>query len=129
MATNGQITRRIIWYHIKRDGKPALAIAMLLLAIVGAYVWIDHQITSKVINETTLAGTIETAQTQQTDPAAGTGSGYSYQYSIRLDDEGLVFASESASIPKRIGEKVHLIRSHRENGLSTYRFAEKLDDN
>ncbi len=125
MANNSLITLKIIWFHIKKDGKPSIAIAVFLLAIIGAFVWIDHRITSSVIAEVRLAGKVESVQTRPIYPAAGAGRGYSYIYGVRLDGDGsIVFATESRRHPIQIGEKVSVIRSRRENGSSTYRFAD-----
>lgn len=124
MVTSWQITCKIIWYHIRKDGTGVLLVLLLIAAIVGVFWQIGERITSPVVAKTKVTGTIQSVQLRQTDPAAGVGGGFSYKYGIRLnEDEKLVFASKRAQQPKRIGDDVVLIRAARENGLVTYRFA------
>lgn len=124
MATNWQITRRIIWYHVKKDGKGALPIFLLIAVIIGVFWRVGERITSTVVANADVAGTIHSVQVLQADPAEAVGRGFSYRYGIRLNENGkIVFASKRAKQPKRIGDNVVLIRSDRENSLASYRFA------
>ena len=112
----------LAWMTVQENLRGIL-ITILVVAVCALAIGIPiARRSSPIVDVERLTGTVVNVLNTTSHPEAAVGSGFSYLYGVRLDENGrLVFAYGDASVPRAIGSKVSVERQHRRNDTETYR--------